>query len=218
MTQVAFNPNDPLQQGFLASIAQGESGNNGSAWFTGYGGSNLSGNSQDSFGFPQWTGLGNTHAAGTFQFQPSTWDSVAQTYNLNFNNPSDQAAGAWYLAQQKDPNLYDQLQSGDYGSIASSLKGTWTSITSGGISNAIQSGASVLGLGGSNSSGDASGSGGTGDASSSAGPVSTIENLFQRGGLIIIGALIILVALWVMLSHSGAVPSPGDTAKALAAA
>ena len=133
---VAYNPDDPAQAGFLAALAQGETGGSANSAFTGTGGANLSGLATDQYGFPSWSGLGNSHAAGTFQFQPGTWDTIAAQFGLNFQNPQDQAEGAWYLAQQ----TYAQQNNGAsletalntpsaYGTIQSSLKNVWTSVT-----------------------------------------------------------------------------------------
>ena len=86
---VAYNPDDPAQAGFLAALAQGETGGAANSASLGTGQTNLSGLATDQYGFPQWTGLGNSHAAGTFQFQPGTWDAIASKFNLNFQNPQD---------------------------------------------------------------------------------------------------------------------------------
>lgn len=134
---VPYNPNDPTQQAFLATLQQGESGGYSNPYFIGYGGANLTGASTDAFGFPQWTGASvngsETHAAGAYQFQPGTWDQIAAQYNLNFQNPADQNAAAWYLAQQNYNNstggsLYNDLNSGDYQQVATTLLPTWTSL------------------------------------------------------------------------------------------
>ena len=42
-----------------------------------------------------------------------------------------------------------------------------------------------------------------------------IGNLLTRGGLIFVGGIVALVALWQLLSNTGAVPSPKDTVKAV---
>ena len=129
---IAFNPSDPLQQKFLSALALGESGTGSQSSMMGVGGTDLSGLPTDQYGFPEWSGSGNSHAAGIFQFQPSTWDSLASTYGLNFSNTSDQEAGAWILAQQADPSLYSQLQSGDYGAVQGALSGIWPSVAGNG--------------------------------------------------------------------------------------
>jgi hypothetical protein len=106
---VAYNPNDPLQQAFLSALGLGETGDVANSSVIGVGGSNLSGviasGNVDQYGFPIWNGTGNSHAAGTYQFEPSTWDSIASEFHLSFGNPNDQALGAWELAQQTDPTL-----------------------------------------------------------------------------------------------------------------
>lgn len=131
---VPFNPGDPTQQAFLATL----SSNEGNALYEGYGGVDLTSSPQDQWGFPQWTGsltsAGPTHAAGYFQFEPTTWDNIAQQYGLNFGNKSDQEAGAWYVAQQAyqtntGGNLYDALKAGNYSSVQSALQSTWPSVS-----------------------------------------------------------------------------------------
>jgi len=235
---VAYDPNNPLEQSFLGALALGETGGYSGAYSEGVSGTgspgvNLSSASTDQYGFPLWTGVGNSHAAGAYQFEPSTWDSIAQQYDLNFTNPNDQNAGAWYEAQQADPNLYSQLQSGNFSAIQSALSSIWPSVTGNaaapqGLANdlATGTGTTITSTGAaSTSSGNvqtgtsASGSAGTGSSgagSSSTTPtgiVGTIENFFVRFGLIIVGGIIILVALWQLLSNQGIVPSPKDVVK-----
>jgi hypothetical protein len=219
MGAVAYNPNDPTQQGFLSALALGESGPNGSTSI-GFGGASTSGAPTDQYGFPIWSGAttaaGATHASGIFQFEPSTWDNIASTYGLNFSSANDQEAGAWYLAQQADPNLETDLQSGNYGTIQSALAKIWPSVTGSGsapqgLAQDLASGvgASLPGASGGSSAASSTAAQGTGI-------VATIENFFVRFGLIIIGGIIVIVALWQILSNRGIVPSPADTGKAVA--
>ena len=102
MAIAGYNPNDATQSKFLSSLALGETGNASNSYTMGYGGVDLSSAELGTHGFPTWSGdsSANTHAAGTFQFQPGTWSDIASKYNLDFSNPQDQNAGAWYLAQQ----------------------------------------------------------------------------------------------------------------------
>lgn len=130
---VAFDPNDPTQRSFLSALALGETGNSSYAATEGFGGANLENSPTNQYGFPQWEGSGTTHAAGIFQFQPGTWDSLASQFNLNFGNVSDQEAGGWYLAQQAyqgktGRSLYDDLSSGNLGSVNSALQSIWPSV------------------------------------------------------------------------------------------
>lgn len=135
---VAYNPNDPVQQTFLGSLAQGETGNSAYAATEGVGGTNLANDpNSDPYGFPIWQGQGSSHAAGIFQFEPATWDALAQTYGLNFGNASDQQAGAWYLAQQTytaktGGSLYGDLSSGTTSKLQSALYSIWPSIAGNG--------------------------------------------------------------------------------------
>jgi hypothetical protein len=131
---VAFNPNDPVQQQFLSSLALGETANSSYAATEGFGGVNLADAPTDQYGFPQWQGQGNSHAAGIFQFQPATWDALAQQYGLNFSDAGDQEAGAWYLAQQTyntktGGNLYGDLSTGNTSKLNSALASVWPSVS-----------------------------------------------------------------------------------------
>lgn len=135
---VQYSTSDNTIQSFLATIRKGESGNSSTPYSVGYGGTNLSGYSTDSYGFPQWSGVqtsqGMTHAAGAYQFQPGTWQGVASQYGLNFQNQNDQNAGAWYNAQKvyarntNGGDLYSSLQSGGSG-VGSALHSEWTSLS-----------------------------------------------------------------------------------------
>lgn len=219
---VAYNPSSVTQQDFLSSLALGETGNNTNAWTTGYGGANLSGAALDANGFPIWQGLGNSQAAGAFQFQPSTWAGLAQTYGLNFQNPSDQQAGAWYLAQQTyaqntgGGSLINALKSGQFSSIQAALKNVWPSVTGSGSAPQGLANDLAQGLGSSNitgttpaqaaNAGTAAANTASSASSSGTGLVATIDNFFVRGGLIIAGGIIIVIALWYALGK----PSPTD--------
>lgn len=222
---VAYNSSDPLQLSLLSALALGETGNAGASGYSeGFGGVSTAGSQTDAYGFPLWNGsstaAGPTHAAGEFQFQPGTWDSIAAAHGLNFSNPEDQNAGAWYLAQQTyatstgGGSLEDALHNGDYSGIQQALAGTWATTGSGaspqGLAYAL---ANKLGpdLTGANPSAQQqqAASGGSND------PLAIAGDFFVRFGLIALGVVIIVVALWQLLSTTGAVPSPGDTAKGI---
>jgi len=222
MPAVAYNPSDPDQISLLSALALGETGNTPWSAYEGVGGSNISGYATDQYGFPKWPGLGNSHAAGTYQFQPGTWKPYAEKYGLNFQNPADQDAAAWYLAQdtyaQKTggKSLSEALAKKEYSSIQSALVGVWPSVTGNGAAPkglaaniAAGIGAVLPGLGGSPSNGAGNAEGGI-----FGGVQSSVENFFVRFGLIIVGIAIVLVALWMLLADQGVVPSPVDTAKA----
>lgn len=214
---VNFNPSDPYQQALLGTISSRETGGLGAgALYTGTGGADLSSAPRDQFGFPIWQGVGTSHAAGTYQFQPGTWDTIAGEYGLNFNSASDQAAGAWYLAQQNytqqtgGRDLYSDLQDGSVSSstILNGLAPSWAGLSDTSQIDAIRGGGTFAGLPGSDIPGVTSGGGGTmagggvASGSSGGGWLSAIENWFERFGLIVIGIVIIGSALW-MLNKSG---------------
>jgi hypothetical protein len=208
--QVAYDPNDPGQAEFLSALGASEGGTGANAYSTGTGGYNLSGASTDAFGFPQWLGIGGSHAAGQFQFQPGTWDQVAGEYNLNFQNPEDQNAGAWYYAEQEyaqntGGSLEQAIASGDVSSIQSGLGNQFLGVKSSTFVNA---------LGGGTGATLASSPNAAASTSSSGGVVGWVEQF----GLIIVGAVIVIVALWQLLSNQGVVPSPKDTVAGVTAA
>jgi hypothetical protein len=242
---VAYDPSNPLQQAFLATLAQGETGSSSYSATEGVGGTNLAGSATDAYGFPQWQGFGNSHAAGIYQFEPATWDSEAQTYGLNFQNPSDQSAGAWYLAQDTyakntgGGDLTSALASGDYMSVQKALASTWPSVGGNasiplGFANTIAannpsglSDAAYVQGGGQSPSDTTAGIGTPGTNADPTTPASpwnplgwfaAIENWFVRGGMIFVGLVIVGIAIWALVARSGAVPGPKQAAKAVAAA
>ncbi len=204
---VAYDPNDPEQARFLSALALGETGGGtGSAWI-GYGGADLSGVARDQWGFPQWNGVGNTHAAGTFQFQPATWRDVASRYGLNFENPLDQQAGAWYLAQETylsktGRSLDSDLNTGNVGQLEEALANVWPSVTGNGAAPQGLERNFLDGVG--QALGNLLSNGGLPGRIGTTGGGFDIQNIFQRGGLIILGGVIVLVALWVVLANTGA--------------
>ena len=222
----AYNPADPTQQAFLAALASGETGNpyqTQSTTYEGYGGVDTleaSGGTTDQYGFPQWGGVatnsGMTHAAGTYQFEPGTWDAVASQYGLDFSKPQDQSAGAWYTAQQQyaaktnGGSLEDALSSGNISSVTSALSSTWPSLASGNFST-LFSGF----LGDAQSSSGGMGGMFSGITGAIGGAQKTVSGWITRGFLIAIGVVVIAVALWALLSKTGAVPGPAETAKAV---
>jgi hypothetical protein len=229
MAPVAYNPDDPTQAGFLSALALGESGGAPNAYAIGVGGADLTGASVGQYGFPQWTGQGGSHAAGAFQFQPGTFDPIAATHGLNFENPEDQNAAAWYYAQ----STYAAAGGGDleaalqnpsaFAGIQAALAKAWPSVTGNaathgqGLASDLASGAGAPIAGAGTASPGAAGTPASGAPGAGAGPadfIATVESFFVRFGLIIAGGLIVIVALWQLLSQTGAVPSPGQTARA----
>lgn len=224
-TPVAYNPYDQTQQAFLSALAKGESSGGSAAYTQGVGGTDLAAAGTDQYGFPQWGGFGNSHAAGAFQFQPATFDTYASRYGLNFGKPSDQNAAAWYLAQdtysqKTGGSLSDDLQAGKYSSVQQALAAVWPSVNGngaapGGLSATLTSG---------NGAQIAGGNGLSADTSpfykfmSGMNPLAGVVDQFTRIAIIAVGALIMLIALWYLLAQTGAVPSPNDTAKLAVAA
>ena len=208
--EVAYNPNDPEQRSFLSALAKGESGGN---YAVGWGGTDLSGATRDQYGFPQWAGRpgpeGISHAAGAYQFQPGTWKDVASKYGLDFSKPGDQDAGAWYLAQETyasktGRSLDADLNAGYLDKLQSALSRTWTSVTGNasnpqGLAYAITNGIGAeLSPGATDTSGT---------PSFLTNPMQAASAYFVRGGMILVGALILIVALWALLSKADLLPS-----------
>lgn len=135
MTQVAYDPNNTVQQSFLSALALGETGNSSYAANEGFGGVDLTNAPTDQFGFPtQDPGSNVSSAAGTFQFLQGTWDEVAQQLNLTDFSQSNQNEAAWYYAQQTysantgGRSLYDDLASGNYSNLDAALSRAWPSV------------------------------------------------------------------------------------------
>jgi hypothetical protein len=219
---IAYNPSDQAQQSFLSALALGETGGASNAATLGYGGTDLSGATGDQFGFPSWTGLGNSHAAGIYQFQPATWDNLAKNYNLNFSNPQDQSAGAWILAQQTyaaktGGSLSDALAAGNYSSVQDALHSIWPSVSGNGSAPqglaanlAAGVGAAIPGAAGAEAI-----AGGSGSSSAPLGIIGAIDNWFVRFGLVAVGGIVVIAALWALLSNAGYIPSAKQVAKAV---
>jgi muramidase (phage lysozyme) len=222
-----YDPTDPIQQNFLSALALGESGNAANAYTLGAGGTDLSQAPTDASGFPQWSGVAGSRAAGAFQFQPGTWTETATPYNLHFQNPSDQNDAAWILAQQTygqatGQDLETALKAGDFQTVQAALAGRWKSVTGNqaapqglayDLANGI--GANIASAGAPSSS--AGGPGSYASSAGGAGPadfIGAIESFFVRFGLIIAGGAIVFVALWQLLSEATPLPSPAATAKA----
>lgn len=210
---LAYDPSDPYQSAFLSALGTGETGGPGH-YATGFGGADLSGAATDASGFPVWgggsTSAGPTHAAGEYQFQPSTWSGVAQAHGLNFQNPADQDAGAWYVAQDAysaatgGGSLEHALQTGDYVSIQNALGGTWPSVAG----NAAEPQGLAATLNGTLAGGglpSADNSPGSASLATGAPPApatasgSGIGNWLTRGGLVVVGVILAGIALVYLL-------------------
>lgn len=133
---VAYNPDDPIQTGFLSALALGETGNSSYASTEGFGGINLAGDGNvDQYGFPlQAPGSNVSSAAGTYQFVQGTYDQVANELGLTDFSQSSQNEAAWQYAQQTyqqktGGSLYQALQSGNFRSIQDALASVWPSVS-----------------------------------------------------------------------------------------
>lgn len=215
----AYNPDDPLQASFLSALALGETGNDPNASEEGYGGTDLSNVTTDSFGFP--ISGAQSSAAGIFQFTQSTWDQLAQQSGLNFSNSSDQTEGAWYYAQQiyqqqTGQSLETALQNGDYSSVQSALGSVWPSVFGNGAAPQGLANDLASGIGSSNvsagtpgaeeaiaASGSPSSSTATGANQTGTGIIADIENFFVRSGLIVAGIIVVGISLWALMKDSG---------------
>ncbi len=225
---VAFNPYDQDQQRFLSALSLSEVGGAKNAQFLGTGGTDLADAPRDQYGFPQWGGFGDSHAAGFFQFQPGTWERYASQYDLDFQNAADQKAGAWYDAQdtyrrETGGDLSAALSAGDYGKIEDALgksewlgaRGKLAMFLSGGKGAALPDGTGEV-------SEDTSGF--------SWQEVNPFRNPFTKPGekvsvkesierflLFGVGALILFAATWWLLSGAGVVPSAKNVVRSVAA-
>lgn len=195
----SYDPNDATQADFLAHLRQTESGGRYDVGVGPNGGVDLSNAPRGLFGFPLWSGTGDSHAAGAYQFQPGTWRELAAKYGFDFSSHSDQDAAAWikadetYKAKTQGGDLKQAIANGDVTSIKNALGSTWTSIKN-------WSGTTTQ-PGGELAPGQSSG-GGTPNPLLH--PIDALKSYFVRGSMIFVGALILLVALWALLQHSGA--------------
>lgn len=80
-------------------------------------------------------------AAGKYQFLGSTWDDIAERYDIPDFTPDSQDQGAWALASEEykrdtGRSLEADLAAGDLSRVAPSLRNQWTSLP-GGIEQGI---------------------------------------------------------------------------------
>lgn len=160
----------------------------------------------------------------------SSLNDVASAHGLNLSSTSDESAAIWYTAQQDyitntGQSLETTLQQNNYAAVQSGLAQDLPTVSgsSGAPQGLAASLASSIGTAILNTI-DPTGMGSAGlntmtgiieDTSTLGG---AIENWLTRGGLILIGAVILVVALWLLLSNNGILPSPSDTARAAVAA
>src|SRR5690348_9589741 len=126
-------------QAFLDALAVGESAGDYTVLYGGVHYGDAMPSLPDHFGFPDWAGKDNSHAAGRYQFEPATWLDVCTRLfpagtTPNFRNPADQDWGAWLLAKDVyhkaiGADLGIMLHAGTLGGIANTLHLTWTSLS-----------------------------------------------------------------------------------------
>ena len=194
-----YDPTNPTQAAFLATLQAGENASGNP--LLGYGGANLANAPTDAYGFPEWAGVGTTHAAGLYQFQPGTWDGIASQLGLNFQSTADQQKAAWDLAATNYANanggasLETALASGNYASVASTLDSTWTSLSADALAKGMANAAVAPGDLAAAASGAASNSSGVGAAISNFLGITKFQadvvNMFSRGGVMILAVVII---------------------------
>ena len=126
---------------------------------------------------------------------------------MNFSNPYDQDSGAWYNAQAKyaaatgGASLDADLDAGLFEKVRSALSREWTSLRdnpsrcletlAAGAGAELQPGATDT----------------AGTPSFFESPLQSISAFFVRGGMLLVGSIILLVALWALLSKSDIVPN-----------
>lgn len=134
----------PLPQGawpFTLTTAKGEGGDDVDAWRRCYGGALYAGPLETVFNSknPLWAGkqgpAGISHAFGTFQFQPGTYEEAAARTHLTTVVPQSQLANFWNHAQfvykhLAGKELLTALEAGEWQDACNVLSTTWTSFTS----------------------------------------------------------------------------------------
>lgn len=121
----------PLEgRAFLNALAIGESGPTPDYTIL-YGGGHFA--TAPAWTFPTWAGNDNSHAAGRYQFEPATWQTVSAAAGLKDFSPDNQDMGAWWLAKydynrRSGRDLLSDLRSGVLENVATVLQPTWTSL------------------------------------------------------------------------------------------
>jgi hypothetical protein len=148
-------------------------------------------------------------------------ETLSQFANSFVNGPN--SSGSW-LNTTAGQNYTSVLSQYTGVSANSSLQGVSISNLAAGIAQA-EGGGSIFNPtgGGANATGPSSSSpsdpGVASNASNTSlgflGGIQDVEQFFLRFGLLIVGALVVLVALWQLLSDHTPIPSPSDTVKAV---
>ena len=105
---------------FLQVIKIGESNDNYRALL---GGGNFSSFSDHPVYIDGFKGVGNSHAAGAYQFQPGTWKEAQAALGLPDFSPSSQDAAAIYLIRRR--GAYDDIAMGRIDVAVGKLAGEW---------------------------------------------------------------------------------------------
>lgn len=123
---------------FLDALAVGESGGDDDPYHVLYGGGHFDETTplrQGFYGFPEWDGKDNSHAAGRYQFEPATWKATAMRFDgetPDFRLPVWQDRLAWMLAQhdyqlKTGRGLFTDLTLRPL-HVSFALHATWTSL------------------------------------------------------------------------------------------
>lgn len=105
---------------FLQVIKIGESNDNYRALL---GGGNFSSFSDHPVYTDGFKGVGNSHAAGAYQFQPGTWKDAQTALGLPDFSPASQDAAAVYLIRRR--GAYDDITMGRIDVAVGKLAGEW---------------------------------------------------------------------------------------------
>lgn len=141
LTEILASPIPSVARPFILALCTGEGGISANAWLTCYGGAVLDVPLTSIFNAKNtlWAGKqgpqGISHALGSGQFQPATYEEAAARTGLPDLQPQSQLANTWNHAQfvyhhVTSLQLLDTLTAGKWEDAADVLKGTWASFLS----------------------------------------------------------------------------------------
>lgn len=176
--QIAYNPDDPLQQSFLSALVDA---------------GNLSGLPADQSGLQNVAaeyGINLSTASGDNE---ALWDLAQQQYSTSTGGQSLETA-------LQTPSAFSNIQS--------ALAGLWPSVTGSeaapqGLASQLEANISNAGTT-TTASGPVSSA--ASPAAGTTTTASGLSGFFVRGGLLFVGGLIIVVGLWALLAKQGYVP------------